>query len=139
VACPFGVFRMVQASSCYRLRYSTMAHGKYRGINEAFYLWWPPPVARVACGLTLARPVAGSFIQVSRRELSCAVLGSHPDIGNSRLTGLTCLACALGCFTQRKQPILHAPAVSRSKLFWPKADQVRQRSSLARPAGLSRP
>lgn len=44
------------------------------------------------------------------------------------LDWLDLLGMRTWCFIQRMQPILHAPAVSRSKLFWPKADQERQRS-----------
>ena len=63
------------------------------GINEAFYLWWPTPIVRVVRWIEEARPTAESFTLDSRRELSW--LRSPPDIGNSGLTGLTCLACTL--------------------------------------------
>lgn len=60
-----------------------------------------------------------SFTQVSRRELSW--LRSHPDIGNSGLTGLSCLACApaashTGCSQSRTRLPFRAGA--GGKLFW---------------------
>lgn len=111
-----------------------MAHRKCRGINEAFYLWWPPPVVRVVCRLTGARPRSWELHPGFQKE-ELSWLGSHPDIGNcgspgsTGLTGVHLLGMRAECFTQDKQPILHAPAVSRSRLFWPKADQERQRAT----------